>query len=97
MTVEDLPRRIIKDDSEFYHLRMYVTAFGKLSLDYQRFTTEKTRKSILPIVIDGQSDPIEPEYPEKICSADTFQDAVEKMDWRIKQLDPCIYKIDSDE
>lgn len=97
MTIEDLPRRILKDDEEFYHLRMYVTAFGKLALDYQRFSTEKQRKSILPIVIDGQADPIEPEHPEKICSAGSFQEAVEKMNWRLKQLDPCIYKVEENE
>ena len=96
MTIEDLPRRILKDDKEYYHLRMYVTAFGRLALDYQHLSTEKQRKSILSVVIDDQDDPIEPEHPEKICSAGNFQEAVEKMDWRLKQLDSCIYEVEKD-
>lgn len=97
MIIEDLPRRILKDNKEYYHLRMYVTAFGKLALDYQYLSSEKQRKCILPIVIDGQADPVEPEYPEKICSAGSFQSAVEIMNWRLKQLDPCIYKVGENE
>lgn len=83
--IETLPIRI-KVEKEVYNLTLFVTAWDKLCLSYER---DDRKEKLMSVVVDGN---IKEKYvlddlprPNPIATAKTLDDAVDAMDELIKK------------
>lgn len=83
--IETLPIRI-KVEKEVYNLTLFVTAWDKLCLAYER---DDRKEKLMSVVVDGN---IKEKYvlddlsrPNPIATAKTLDDAVDAMDELIKK------------